>query len=327
MNLLANEDQRSMADMFRQLLNDELPVRRYQNGDSLGGRVPAAIWSQLANLGWFGLTAPEQLGGTALGSPEEILLAKEAGRFLLPFSVVATELAVLICHQSNEDVLAEKFVTGKARCTFGLDGDTRRIFDGVDVTYVLFLGKNQITLEEIISPEQLQNDVCIDEATLMQSLPLLASEVILKAKEPDDRMRLSLILSAYLAGIADATLSSAVAYASEREQFGQVIGSFQAINHLCADMAVVNEAAWAQVIYASLSIQEFGVLALQEVAAAVRVAVDAAFKNSRSNIQVHGGVGFTVEYDAHLYIKRSHVVEQLLRASLDSTTAIFSVTA
>ena len=95
-------------------------------------------------------------------------------------------------------------------------------------------------------------------------------------------------------------------------QFGKPIGVFQAVKHKCADMAVRCEAALSQTLYASLSVREARADARLQTSAAKALAADAAIKNGRATIQVHGGYGVTAEYDPHLYVKRAHVLERIL---------------
>jgi alkylation response protein AidB-like acyl-CoA dehydrogenase len=111
-----------------------------------------------------------------------------------------------------------------------------------------------------------------------------------------------------LVGIAEATRDMATAYAKTREQFGKPIGVNQAIKHRCADMAVAADAAVNQLLFAALSVQEERPDADFQVAAARVVADQAALTNARHNVQVHGGMGFTAECDAHLYVKRAHLL-------------------
>jgi alkylation response protein AidB-like acyl-CoA dehydrogenase len=111
--------------------------------------------------------------------------------------------------------------------------------------------------------------------------------------------------------MAEATRDMAVEYAKTRQQFGKAIGSFQAIKHLCADMAIRAEAAVCQVIFAALVESERRAGARFHSVAARLVAVEAALQNAAQNIQVHGAIGFTAEAEAHLFIKRAHVLEQL----------------
>ena len=97
-----------------------------------------------------------------------------------------------------------------------------------------------------------------------------------------------------------------------REQFGQPIGAFQAIKHRCADMGVAAFAASAQVTMAAACLAEHAPQTPTELAAAVRIAVKSAQANAAAAIQVHGGMGFTAECDAHRYLKRAHVLARLL---------------
>jgi alkylation response protein AidB-like acyl-CoA dehydrogenase len=106
----------------------------------------------------------------------------------------------------------------------------------------------------------------------------------------------------------------AVAYAKEREQFGRVIGSFQAIKHKCADMLVLVEAARSAVYYAACVATD-DTDELAAVASLVKAyCSDAYFQCAAENIQIHGGVGFTWEYDCHLHFKRAKSSEGLLGA-------------
>jgi alkylation response protein AidB-like acyl-CoA dehydrogenase len=102
-------------------------------------------------------------------------------------------------------------------------------------------------------------------------------------------------------GSAARTTEMAVAYAGEREQFGQPIGAFQAVGHLCAQMLVRTELARAAV-YAAAVTADAG-----DVTAAKLLADEAAVRNARDCLQVHGGMGFTWEADVHLHLKRAWV--------------------
>jgi hypothetical protein len=118
---------------------------------------------------------------------------------------------------------------------------------------------------------------------------------------------------AQLVGLAAANLEMAVAYAKQREQFGKPIGSFQAVKHLCADMLVAAETARAAVHAAAVTIDQPGVGDPDRAAAgAGLLAAEAAIKNGKTSIQVHGGMGFTWEVPAHLYLMRARVVAEAI---------------
>jgi len=119
-------------------------------------------------------------------------------------------------------------------------------------------------------------------------------------------------LAAEQLGGAERCLDMAVAYATERVQFGRPIGSFQAIKHKCADMLVLVESARSAVYYAAAA-QAEGAAEVPTLASLAKAyCSDAYFRCAADCIQIHGGVGFTWEYDAHLYFKRAKSSETLL---------------
>jgi alkylation response protein AidB-like acyl-CoA dehydrogenase len=126
-------------------------------------------------------------------------------------------------------------------------------------------------------------------------------------------------LAAEQLGAMQAALDLTAGYAAQRVQFGRVIGSFQAIKHRLADMMVICEAARSAVYYAACVVDEYradpaGVASeLAEAAALAKVYCSSGFHDVAGNaIQLHGGIGFTWEYDAHLYFKRARATSNLL---------------
>jgi alkylation response protein AidB-like acyl-CoA dehydrogenase len=120
-------------------------------------------------------------------------------------------------------------------------------------------------------------------------------------------LRLRLIDAASLAGAAQAALDMSVAYAQSREQFGRPIGSFQAIKHHCANMAIAARCARDLTTFAALAIDEGREDAAFQVESAVYVSGTAALENAGKNIQIHGGLGFSDEADPHLLLKRTRL--------------------
>ena len=113
-------------------------------------------------------------------------------------------------------------------------------------------------------------------------------------------------------GGAQRCLDLSVAHAKERVQFGRPIGSFQAIQHTCADMMVALESARSGVYYAACAAQEESDELAVAASLAKATASEAFFRCAADALQVHGGVGFTWEYDIHLYLKRARASEGLL---------------
>ena len=117
----------------------------------------------------------------------------------------------------------------------------------------------------------------------------------------------AVLVAASLTGIAEATRDISAAHAASRFQFDRPIGVNQAIKHPCADMAVRAELAWAQTLFAALATDERRQDAEFHAIGAKVVAADAAERNVAATVQVLGGMGFTFEHDANLYVKRAHV--------------------
>ena len=113
-------------------------------------------------------------------------------------------------------------------------------------------------------------------------------------------------------GIAEAERDMGARYAIDREQFGRPIGAFQAVKHRVADTAIRAEAAWSQTAVAALRVAAGEGGAQFQASSAKVVATDAAIRNGRDTIQNHGAIGFTAEHDAHLFLKRAHVLDHVL---------------
>jgi len=154
----------------------------------------------------------------------------------------------------------------------------------------------EIRLEDV----RVEADACLGEAE--GAAPGLRRTLDLAA----------IALAAEQVGGAQRCLETAVAYAREREQFGRPIGSFQAIKHKCADMMVAVESARSALVYAAcIAVDGSDDLSLNASLAKAWCS-EAYFQVAAENIQIHGGVGFTWEYDPHLYFKRARASESWL---------------
>ena len=135
-------------------------------------------------------------------------------------------------------------------------------------------------------------------------------------------MRLRLIDAAALAGLAQAALEMAVGYAGMREQFGRPIGSFQAVKHHCANMALSSRLACDQVSFAAVAVDDGRDDAALQVESAFFVAGSAAIENAGKNIQIHGGIGFSDEAEPHRLLKRSRLLIDIAGGLEAATTRI-----
>ncbi|MFF9426148.1 acyl-CoA dehydrogenase family protein [Streptomyces sp. NPDC004288] len=272
MDFRLTEDQRALRRGVRDLL-----ARRFGR-EALRAAVAAPapaldrdLWRELGAAGFFALRLPEPEGGVGLGLPEAVLVFEEAGRVLLPGPLVATHLAA-------------GTVPGAA------DGSV--VVTAVEEGLVPWLDGADVVLGDATGAVPVRS---VDPLTPLHRVPgrgePAAEAVLLTAAEQ--------------VGSSAATTGAAVSHARTRSQFGQPIGGFQAVKHLCAGMLVRTELARAAVWAAAVTRDPV------EIAGAKLLADEAAVANARDCLQVHGGMGFTWEADVHLHLKRAWVRAEL----------------
>ncbi|MGW7099960.1 acyl-CoA dehydrogenase family protein [Streptomyces sp. NPDC054838] len=293
MDFQPSREQRDLRAGVRGLLAGRYGREALRASVEAGAAVDRRLWRELGDAGFFSLRLPEADGGVGLGLPEAVLVFEEAGRALLPGPLVATHLAAGV-------------VPGAAAGTtvvtaFDLDGPL-----------VAHLAESDAVLG---APEP-------PEGEPVRSVdPLTPLHRVGRTGQADaHRDEGALLTAALQAGSALRTVELAVAHARGREQFGQPIGAFQAVKHLCADMLVRAELARTAVYAAAVTGDR------AEIAAAKLLADEAAVRGARDCLQVYGGMGFTWEADVHLHLKRAWVraeqwrtaarAEELLAADL-----------
>jgi alkylation response protein AidB-like acyl-CoA dehydrogenase len=292
-----------------------------------------AFWGELAAQGWLGLHVDEALGGEGYGLPELAVVLEELGRACAPGPFVPSALAAAVIQAAGKETAADivpGLLSGETVGAVALagrldaepDGDGRRVsgtlrvvvsghLAGVlvaragDAWYALTAG--EFTARELASldPTRRVAEVRVDGAVVPSARRLDGVDT--------SRVRdlAAVVLAAEGVGIAQWCVETASEYAKVREQFGRPIGQFQGVKHKCADMLAQTELARAAVWDAARAADEPDVAPLT-AAAAASLAVDAAYRAAKDCIQVHGGVGFTWEHDAHLYLKRATTTRQLL---------------
>ncbi|MGW5849214.1 acyl-CoA dehydrogenase family protein [Streptomyces sp. NPDC055254] len=313
MDFQLTQEQRDLRAGVRDLLSGRYGREALRAAVDGGAAVDRGLWRELGGAGFFALRLPEAEGGAGLGLPEAALLFEEAGRALLPGPLVATHLAAGV-------------VPGAAQGTAVVTA-----FD-LGERLVAHLGEADAVLGAPALPAG---------EPVRSADPLTPLHRVAAAGDSSAYRGAGALLTAALqVGSALRTLELAVRYAGEREQFGQPIGAFQAVKHLCADMLVRAEVARTAVYAAAVTAEAAagaGVVAdgagagvgAGEVAAAKLLADEAAVRNARDCLQVHGGMGFTWEADVHLHLKRAWVraeqwwtaadAEELLAAELPAS--------
>ncbi|WP_051796442.1 acyl-CoA dehydrogenase family protein [Streptomyces sp. NRRL S-87] len=277
MHFQLSEDQLALRAGMRELLAARFGPDALRAALDRGAGFPRGPWRDLGEAGFFALRVPEAAGGLGLGLPEAVLVFEEAGRALLPGPLVATELAAA-------GALVPGAATGEAVVT-AVD------IGAVGGGYAAHLADSDAVLGEP-GPVRGEPVAAVD--------PLTPLHRVRGAVVPGRwRAQGALLTAALQLGSAARSCELAVRYAGEREQFGQPVGGFQAVKHLCADMLVRAELARAAVYAAAVT----GTVG--EAAGAKLLADEAAVRNARDCLQVHGGMGFTWEADVHLHLKRA----------------------
>ncbi|MBV9996709.1 MAG: acyl-CoA/acyl-ACP dehydrogenase [Caulobacteraceae bacterium] len=315
MDLLPNEDQQQIAEVAGDFLTAELPAGRLRRAPADG---PAEVRAAAA-MGWLGMALPEAVGGAGLTVADELMVFREAGRQLISPSLLATTLAADLALSAGDKALAGEFLAGRPAAFAHPLGEAEAdsldreflLIDAGAADHVLVWTAQAIALAR--APRQgRQPGAGIDDALTYERLRLDGGSLIARSQTMGPAaLRGRILAAAMLVGMAQATRDMASEYAKVRQQFGRAIGGFQAVKHRCANMVVEAECAQAQTIFAAAAAAGGREDAPFHSFAAKIMATRASFANARSNIQVHGAMGFTVECDAHWYVKRSHVLDQL----------------
>jgi alkylation response protein AidB-like acyl-CoA dehydrogenase len=286
-------EQVALANTIEDSLAELLPLSRVHRAHE----EDEDAWRQLEEIGIFAMGLDEAAGGSGLGAVEEALIGMALGRRLAGPAVFAT-IGAAHAPSSSRTPHALRVASGYRR------GDKVVIVSDPKAQRVLVRSPSRAELFEFpqgahrVDSRHWLGDLCEAPA---QGEPIASI---------DDAgvLRLRLLDAAALAGIAQAALDMGVSYAGTREQFGRPIGSFQAVKHHCANMAIAARCARDQTAFAAVAIDQGREDAVFQLESALFVAGSAALENAAKNIQIHGGLGFSDEADPHLLIKRAQLL-------------------
>ena len=320
MDLLPTPEQDEIVATVRSQLVTDFDLHALAASDGADVVVDAALWQRCAELGWFGLGLAEELGGVGYTLAEETLLFAELGAHATPGPFLATVLGARVAAIGGAAEVAAGILSGTTAVALGEvepdgDGGTQlRVSDHGGADLVLVVGDDHVELIEAGSLS-LQPEPSLDLLVPIATAEVPSGEpiVALDGADAADVIRRGVVLvAAQLAGIAVGTAAQSTEYAQDRQQFGVAIGSFQAVKHRCADMAVRAEVATSQVRLASLALLEGRSDAAFQCEAARVVAADSAITNAQVNVLNHGGIGFTWEHTAHRFVTRAQVLSRTL---------------
>lgn len=315
-----SDEQRQIVAAFAELLADAPPFEALR---SAAPRADSDGWvARLGKMGWIGIGLAESAGGAGLSVMDQALLMREAGRALLTPAFLASVLGAHAAETSAPESLPA-ILAGEQRVGLGIaSGGRLLLFEAPPGAPVFVAGAEGSELVAADAVSERSPGRALDEAlSLEQAVWRTNHDVTDQALH----RRTVLLSAAQLVGLSEAARDMSVAYAKTREQFGQPIGAFQAIKHACADMAVRCEAALCQLIFAALSMHEARPDVDFQISAAKILSAEAALSNAEQNIQVHGGMGFSAESGAHLYLKRAHLMNLVGGAQRRHAAAILEL--
>jgi alkylation response protein AidB-like acyl-CoA dehydrogenase len=285
MDLTPSTEQQALLTATAEWCRDNLPLEQARSR-------PVGLWHQLETMGWTAMTGPDM----GLDHASEALVFAELGRHLAPVGLLSTAVAARwLTHPGK---------TALAMLDSGIEGGLLRVFDPEGADHALGLIGHLVASTPL--PADLGGGLALDPtAHLAHIVPAPRFEPL---GDPRAALHLQLLAAAFALGCADAARDMASDYAKLREQFERPIGWFQALKHLCSDMAVRSAVARSQLYYAACALDADDAEAAFHIAAAKQLADQAALENARSNVQVHGGIGMTDEAAPHLCLKRAHLL-------------------
>ena len=307
MDFELTEFQTDLAEGVRRLCEGRFPLETLRTAEGSEQVVDRKGWRELGDAGVFNLCLAESAGGVGLGLPEAVLVFEELGRALVPGPLVASHLAAgLIDGAADGTAVVGLVERPAAGATIPLVVEHL-----ADLDTLLVLSDQGVAAVDPSTLDATAVHRPMDPLTPLWIVRALPDGTEVGGSDLSARWRRdgAVLTAALQVGLAGWSTDLATAYAKTRKQFGRVIGGFQAVKHICADMLVRAEVARVAVQAAAVTIIQPDV-GDPEVAArgAKLLADEAALANGKSCIQVHGGMGFTWEVPAHLAFKRARVL-------------------
>ena len=346
MDFALSDEQRLLESTFDGYLDENVPVPRVRELMKADASEIAALWSELAKLGAAGVLIPEEHGGSGLSFLDAALIAQVMGRRVTPgpFLGSAVMAPVALLEAGTPETQKEwlpRIATGDVRVGVATtevfsrrEGALVRLEGGrlrgkalmaIDLPGAdLILASTASSDLALVRPDA--GGVSVESLSTIDGTRRLA-EVVFDGVSPEallgepgqagpaiERMLDAgrAVLAGDMIGACEAMLSQAVEYSLQRTQFGRVIGSFQAVKHMCAEMAAELEPARSLFWYAAHALGEMPDDAPFAIAHGKAHLSEVASFIATTSTKVHGGIGFTDEQNLHLWFKRIGLDRQLL---------------
>jgi 3-oxochol-4-en-24-oyl-CoA dehydrogenase len=283
----------------------------------------APIFRQAAELGWTGLAVAEEYGGSGFGPAELAIVLEAQGHQLCPGPFLPTVAASLVIDRCAPDgvraQLLPGLVDGSTVGALGLagravlepdlviSGEFPAVLGAPDAdVLVLGCGDDVVVVDADLDGVVVSTLTALDGTRSVGTVTLtdvrVSADRVLRGAARSARTVFRVLAAAEAVGSSWACVEMARDHVKVREQFGRPIGSFQAVKHHAADMLIAAEQATAATWDAARSTDLDSAWFAGAVASAH--AIRAQVFTAQKNIQLHGGVGYTWEHDAHLYLKR-----------------------
>jgi alkylation response protein AidB-like acyl-CoA dehydrogenase len=329
MPLAITEEHRDLADTARDFAASRQLRQLTREAFGAGPRAGDAVWREICQLGWPGAHLPDDVGGGGGDLTDLAVIIEQFGAACAPAELLATTIASAtlsaLAPDAGGQALLRRLACGELTAAVDVTG-------GLTATGSTVTGRSGPAIggsSGSVFVARASGDVAIfltDQAGVAVEpaggldpglrLGRVRCDGVPAILLPGGAALLARVARALAcceaAGGAQATLEMGLAYARTREQFGRTIGSFQAVKHRLADMLVAAEKATAvawDAVRMALADDEHADLA---VAAAAATAFRGYWSNAEACIQVHGGIGFTWEHDAHLYLRRAVALAAVL---------------
>lgn len=313
MDFRLSEDHLSLQKAARDFLAKECTTELVRasfespDGDAL------ELYKKMADLGWLALSVPEVQGGLGMGLVEQAVLCEQLGYYLAPgpyFSTACLAIPALIALGAND--LLPPLIDGSKRATlvtdaeFVLDG---QLADGFITTagekaFWVERSDAEVTPHETVDGTRRTASVGIPEGAGIELGSTAGLQEVIDAA--------TAALSAESVGGMQRVLDMTVDYAKVRTQFGREIGSFQVVKHRLADVLIKLESSRSAAYYAAWANGARAADAAFSASVAKAYVSDAYMWVAGEGIQLHGGIGYTWEHDAHLWFKRAVTNASLL---------------
>ncbi len=325
MDFELSDDQVALQEAARDLLDGYADPARVRAHIASGDAFDAVLWSAMVDQGWLGVAVPEVEGGLGLGWVEAAVLLDEAGRHVAPVPLLGSLLALsalratpwaagLLAGERRGCVAwtscADGIVAAREGDGWVLSGRPDPVAGAVSADVAVVTMPQAVWAVDLDAVGHPSRQPAMDVTQALSWVVLDRTPAIeVGGRDEADALldHAAVGASAELLGGAARVLEMSSAYAKDRVQFGQPIGSFQAVKHRCADMVVDVEGMRSVAWYGAWAISADDPDRSVAASTAKIWCSDAAKRVMASGLQVHGGIGFTWEHDLHLFMKRSQL--------------------